>query len=81
SKWDALSESKALRKARPRIGVQNGAHFPKHGPEGSCVPFGAEIPGRSFPYKQKKARCLRLMQTARLLRWASLRFEVVACDL
>ena len=81
SEWDAVSARDPLRKRYPRIGVQNGALFPKHGPEGSCVSFGAEIPGRSFPCKQNKARCLRLMQTARLLRWASLRFEVVACDL
>lgn len=32
--------------------------------------------GRSFHFKQKMARCLRLIQAARLLHKALLRFEI-----
>ena len=39
----------------------------------------AGILGHGFHLKLKMARGLRLMRAARLLRWASLRFEVVAC--
>ena len=65
----------------PGMDVQIGMQLLRETRCGNGVPESAFETGRSFPYKQNKARCLRLMQTARLLRWASLRFEVVACDL
>ena len=41
SEWDTVSAGGPLRKARPRIGVQNGAQFPHEG--------SGEIASRSEP--------------------------------
>lgn len=66
SEWDAPSVRGPLRKVHPGIGAQNGAQIPREG--------SGEIASRSEPgaadavsLLKKKAHCLRLMQTARLL--------------
>lgn len=66
SEWDTPSVRGPLRKVHPGIGAQNGAQLPREG--------SGEIASRSEPgaadavsLLKKKAHCLRLMQTARLL--------------
>ncbi len=45
---------------------------------GNGVPLWGGILGRNFPFKRRKARCLRLMQAARLLRKTLLKVEAEA---
>lgn len=39
SEWDTVSARGPLRKARPRIGVQNGMRFPLEGSGGNRIPL------------------------------------------
>ena len=68
SERDVVSAGDLLRKLHPGMGAPNWIQVPRDARCGKRIPFWAGIMGRSFPYKQNKARCLRLMQTARLLR-------------